>query len=61
MSKTSPKNSLDLNYIVDVVLWRKFGNSSISIGEIIITSVLSGFYQKTILRGGLGSNSIIWD
>ena len=61
MSKTSPKNSLDLNYIVDVVLWRKFGNSSISIGEIIITSVLSGFDQKTILRAGLGSNSIIWD
>ena len=61
MSKTSPKNSLDLNYIVDVVLWRKFGNSSISIGEIIITSVLSGFDQKTILRSGLGSNSIIWD
>ena len=32
--------SRDSNYIVDVVMWPKFGNSSISIREVIITSVL---------------------
>ena len=30
----------DSNYIVDVVMWPKFGNSSISIREVIITSIL---------------------
>ena len=30
----------DSNYIVDVVMWPKFGNSSISMMETIITSVL---------------------
>ena len=29
----------DLNYIVDVVLWPKFGNSSISMREVIMTSI----------------------
>ena len=38
--------SCDLNYIVDVVMWSKFGNSSISMREVIITSILSGFDQK---------------
>ena len=28
------------NYIVVVVMWRKFGNSSISMKEVIITSIL---------------------
>ena len=28
------------NYIVDVVMWPKFGNSSISMREVIITSIL---------------------
>ena len=32
--------SRDSNYIVDVVMWSKFGNSSISIREVIITSIL---------------------
>ena len=32
--------SLDSNNIVDVVLWSKFGNFSISIRKIIITSIL---------------------
>ena len=32
--------SLDSNYIVDVVMWLKFGNSSISMREVIITSIL---------------------
>ena len=32
--------SLDSSYIVDAVMWPKFGNSSISVGEVIITSIL---------------------
>ena len=32
--------SLNLNYTVDVVMWPKFGNSSISLREVIITSIL---------------------
>ena len=30
----------DSNYIVDVVMWPKFGNSRISMKEFIITSIL---------------------
>ena len=30
----------DLNYIVDAVMWPKFGNSSISVREVMITSIL---------------------
>ena len=29
--------SRDSNYIVDAVMWQKFGNSSISMREVIIT------------------------
>ena len=32
--------SHDWNYIVGVVMWPKFGNSSISLREVIITSIL---------------------
>ena len=32
--------SSDSNYIVDVAMWPKFGNSSISIREVITTSIL---------------------
>ena len=32
--------TLDSNYIVDVALWQKFGKSSISMREVIITSIL---------------------
>ena len=32
--------SRDSNYIVDVVMWPKFGNSSICIREVIINSIL---------------------
>ena len=32
--------SYDSNYIVDVFLWPKFGNSSTSMKEVITTSVL---------------------
>ena len=30
----------DSNYIMDVVMWPKFGNSSVCIREVIITSIL---------------------
>ena len=29
-----------LNYIVNVVMWPKFGNPSISMKEVVITSIL---------------------
>ena len=32
--------SRESNYIVHVAMWPKFGNSGISMGEVIITSVL---------------------
>ena len=32
--------SRDSNYIVDVVMWTKFGNSSISMRKVIVTSIL---------------------
>ena len=32
--------SHDENYIVDAVMWPKFGNFSISMKEVIITSIL---------------------
>ena len=37
---TDKISSHNPNYIVDVVMWPKFGNSSICIREIIITSIL---------------------
>ena len=50
------------NYNEDVVMWPKFGNSSIFMREIIIISTLKGFDQKSqFFRGALGSSSIIWD
>ena len=30
----------DSKYIINVVMWPKFGNSSVSIREVIITSIL---------------------
>ena len=30
----------DLNYIVDVFMWPTFGNSSVSMREVITTSIL---------------------
>lgn len=37
---TSKILSRDLNYILDVVIWQKFGNTSISMKEVIVTSIL---------------------
>ena len=42
----------DSNYIMDVVMWPKFGNSRIFIKNFFITSSLSGFEQK---------NRFFWD
>ena len=50
------------NYFVDKVMWSKLGNPSISMREVIVTSILQGFDQeKHFLRGALGSSLIIWD
>ena len=38
--------SHDSNYILDVFMWPKFGNSSISMKEVITTSIFQGFDQK---------------
>ena len=32
--------SCDSNYIVDVAMWQKFGNSNISMREVMIISIL---------------------
>ena len=32
--------SYDSNFIIDVVMWLKFDNSSISMTEVIITAIL---------------------
>ena len=37
---TNKTLSRESNYTVDVVMWPKFGNSSISMTEVIITSIL---------------------
>ena len=36
----------DSNYIAEVIMWPKFGNSSISMREVTITSILWGFDQN---------------
>ena len=46
------------SYVVDAVLWSKFGRSSIST-SVIITLFLKEFVQKNILRSGIGSSQII--
>ena len=38
--------SRDSNCNVDLFMWPKFGNSSISMREVITTSILQGFEQK---------------
>ena len=44
---TSKIVSRDSNYVVDMVMWPKFGNSSISMKEVTLTSILQGFDQKS--------------
>ena len=59
----SPTKSYHVtNHIVDVIIWPKFSNSSIYVEEVNIISILKGSDQKKqILKGRLGSSSIIWD
>ena len=45
--------SHDSSYIIDLVLLTKFGNSSISVREVIKTSNLWGFDQKDYIWGML--------
>ena len=54
--------SLDSNYIVDVIMWPEFGNSSISMKEVIITSILYEFVLENqfFLRDAPDSSSTIW-
>ena len=48
------------NYMVDVVIWPKFGNSSIFMTEVIITSILQGLGTGTRYGlGFLGSNPYV--
>ena len=51
--------SRDSNYIKDVFMWPKFGNSSISSREVIITSTLYRF--DFCSRDSLDWSPIIWD
>ena len=37
--------SCDSNFIVDMIMWPKFGNCRTSMREVIITSILKGFDQ----------------
>ena len=47
--------SLDSDYTVDVVMWPKFGDSSISIRiyDNLITSISQGFHQKNHFFWGM--------
>ena len=36
---TKKMSSKDSNYIVYVIMWPKFGNTSISVSEFIVTSI----------------------
>ena len=50
------------NYNVNVGMWLKFGNSTISVREVIITSILTRIWPgKPLLKGGIGPSSIIRD
>ena len=42
---TNKNLSCDSNYNVDAIMWTKLGNSSTSIREVIITSIIKGFNQ----------------
>ena len=44
--------SRDSNHIVNMVMWPKFGKSSITVREVVITLILSGFDQKNLFFEG---------
>ena len=43
----------DSNYTVDLVMWSKFGNSSIYKRVVVIISVISEFDQKKLILWGV--------
>ena len=43
VNDVTKKLSRDANYLVDAVMWPKFGNARISMKNVIITSILQGF------------------
>lgn len=43
---TSKTLSRDPNYVIDIIMWPKFGNTSDSLGEIITISILQEFELK---------------
>ena len=53
--------SSDSNYIVDVVMWPKFGNSSIPMRNVIVGSIFIKVWpeKQLFLMGDLSSSSII--
>ena len=52
----------DWNYIADLAMWPRFGNSSIYLTEDTITLNSQNLTRRTILlRGHLGWSSITWD
>ena len=54
--------SRDSNYIVDVVMWPKFGNFRILWEKLSQPQFYKDLTRKTaFLRGGLGLSSITWD
>ena len=55
------KNLLhDSNYISDVVMRPTFGNSSISVAEVIINSILQGSHQKNDFFWGFILVEVQW-
>ena len=50
--------SYDSNFIVDVVMWPKFVNSRISIGEIIYLTFITIWLEMGFFYGCFGSSSI---
>ena len=50
----------DFYYVLEVVMWFMFGNSSTTMREVINTSIKDLTRKNTFLRGGLGLSSIIW-
>ena len=50
---TKRLSSRDWNHIVMVIMWPKFGNSSITTREVFITLILLGFDQKSLFFWGV--------
>ena len=42
--------SRDSNYTVDVIMWPKFGNSRISMKEVITASICKDVTRKTLVQ-----------